>query len=301
MSAQVMLLPQKPLVFDDLRKERAPYYVQPKFDGIRIWFDKSGVPLTRSGKRIANRQLEAQLTLTIAASPWKGHQLDGEVVLLNSLTHWFDPFETIQSMVNSTRPLNRYEEVSWRYMIFDQVPTEHLTFADRWHKLTQLGQMYMNRAQLVPTVMCLTATYVEIQCHHLISEGYEGAVVRSGGSYYKKGRATYNEHRIFKYVEWLRDEAEIVSVSEMQHNIDTSSKKIDNMIPADVLGTITVQSKNFSKPFSIGSGFTEVQRKQLWANRAALPGMRVTYKYRPGHIKDVPCPAIFVGFRPDNE
>ena len=49
--------------------------------------------------------------------------------------------------------------------------------------------------------------------------------------------------------------------------------------------------------FSIGSGFTESQRADMYANRDTLPGRLVKYKSFNIGVKEKPRFPIFLGFR----
>ena len=49
--------------------------------------------------------------------------------------------------------------------------------------------------------------------------------------------------------------------------------------------------------FSIGSGFTEEQRREIWNKQVELIGSIVKYKYFEVGVKDKPRFPIFLGFR----
>jgi len=289
-----MLLPQEPLRVDDLKIGRI-YYVQPKLDGIRLLIDPVDGIFTRSGKRIPSAWLESQLWNTYLRSPWNGVALDGEIMLWNSTTQWWDPFNTIQSVVMSkTEPNGDYAQ-AWRFMIFD-TPIERTSFVVRWDELTRRCEVgFENRLKLVDTIRAGKFRAEEI-ARGFVDRGYEGAVIRDGMGWYKHGRATYASGLIYKYVDWIRDEAEIVSFQELETNLDTSCTRVDNRVPMNTLGALIVRHPKFGR-FNIGTGFSEMMRRDLWARRMWLLGSMVTFKYRPGHIKDAPCPAVFVGIR----
>jgi len=293
-----MLIPVQPLDVKDLC--RSYYYVQPKYDGIRATF-RGGMPMTRSGKRFPNRALEFQMRSMYAHSPWSKLDLDGEVMLWNTFTKWWDPFDAVQSFVMSKAGGTRVTDehaLAWRFIIFDYDDGDRRSpFQARWTDIEALscGHSYENRFLLAP-IDYMEAYLVQGVASRYITMGYEGAIVRNPLGRYKRGRATYNEHTIFKYVDWVRDEAELIDVVELQHNMDTSTMRKDNLLPGGVAGALIVKHPEFGV-FNIGSGFTSAQRADLWKRRASLKGSLVTFKYRPGHIKIAPCPAIYVGLR----
>lgn len=294
---KLMLLPQQPLKVTDLRSDTL-YCVQPKFDGIRCAFDPAtSLPYTRTGKQIPNTWLRWALKDTYDSSPWKGLALDGELQLWNPLTKWWDPYDAVQSIVMSKREPSLYEKQAWRYIIFDYIPCNTaLKYLERLQTLESYERTYMNRFEICNYTMLAFANEKADVLDTFERAGYEGAIVRNVNAPYKHGRATYKEHIIFKHVTWLRSEATIVGVEEMIANLDTGCKKQDNALPMSTLGALLVESKEFGR-FAIGSGFSEAQRQNLWNRWTELPGQLVTYKYRPGHLKDKPCPAIFVGLR----
>ena len=49
--------------------------------------------------------------------------------------------------------------------------------------------------------------------------------------------------------------------------------------------------------FSIGSGFTEEQRREIWNKKVELIGSIVKYKYFEVGVKDKPRFPIFLAFR----
>lgn len=290
-----MLLPQIPLRSADL-EPNTYYYVQPKYDGVRCKFHE-GRPYSRSGKEFPNVALREALVKTYADSPWRGLDLDGEIMLWNPATNWWAPFNSVQSWVMTKMSvMDAGTATMWRYVIFDAM-LPRTVYHSRWQRIVGAseGHSYMNRFLLAPTDWTAMAL-VEGVCNKYIALGYEGAVVRNPYGNYKNGRATYAQHNIYKWVEWLRAEARVVGWEELQHNLDTSTSRIDNMLASDMLGALVVESEKFGR-FNIGTGFTEAQRRSFWVERASLTGRVVTFKYRPGHVKIAPCPAVFVGFR----
>lgn len=291
-----MLAPSEPLDWDELSPTKY-YYFQPKLDGIRCKFHR-GVPYTRTGKLIPNQQLANSLRDCYLSSPYNGMDLDGELLLWNPVTKWYCPFNTIQSVVMSRKRMNMVEAQDWVYVVFD-----YHTLVDFVYRINDLrkangAQPWRNRILLVDTIMCLKhegQNYVE----YLSKLGYEGAMLRLPNSPYKCGRVTRRENYLRKIVEWVRDEAIVLEKRELQHNIDTSCKRVENLHPGDTLGTLLVKSEKFGV-FEIGTGFTAAQRAEFWHDPSTV-GRRLVYKYRPNHMKDKPCPGVFVGWRAEGE
>lgn len=277
------------------------YLVQPKYDGIRIKYD-AGIPRTRTGKTIPNLTIAQIMRELYAGSPFHGLDIDGELLLWNSETKWFDPFNTIQSVVMAhKRGMHKNEAQSLVYVVFDVA--DQRSYRERLALLRERfgdGQdRWMNRFWLSPTIGIDKSTLKQYGqgkllelCDQFISEGYEGAIIRRADALYKHGRAT---HELYKYVQWQRAEAVVIGMTELAINLDTSTSRAENKVPADMMGTLIVRSTEFGE-FEIGTGFTVQQRKEMWTTDKPI-GRTITFKYKPAHMKDKPCPAVFVGFR----
>jgi len=292
-----MLAPSEPLDWDELSPTKY-YYFQPKLDGIRCKFHR-GVPYTRTGKLIPNQQLANSLQDCYLSSPYNGMDLDGELLLWNPVTKWYCPFNTIQSVVMSRKRMNMVEAQDWVYVVFDYYHPEDW-FCDRINTLRPANDRkpWQNRIMLVETSLEYPQ-HGRTTVDTFLDVGYEGAMLRDPYSPYKCGRVTRRENYLRKIVEWVRDEAVVLEKRELQHNIDTSCKRVENLHPGDTLGTLLVKSEKFGE-FEIGTGFTAAQRKEFWHDPSTV-GRRLVYKYRPNHMKDKPCPGVFVGWRAEGE
>lgn len=287
-----MLAPTEPLRWEELDLTKS-YAIQPKLDGIRCKFHR-GVPYTRTGKLIPNQQLANSLRDCYLSSPYAGLDLDGELLLWNPVTKWYKPFNVIQSVVMSSKRMNMVDAQDWVYMVFDHDSPSH--FSARIGKLWTNPDGWQNRIKLVETVEAIDKDDAQFLCTANAIAGYEGSIIRRLDSPYKHGRVTCREGYLRKVVEWVRDEAQVMDCVELRENIDTSCKREENMFPANKLGALVVGHPKFGV-FEIGTGFDAEQRQRYWRERETLIGRRLTFKYRPSHIKNKPCPAVFVGWR----
>jgi hypothetical protein len=299
-----MLAPVEPINLEKELVDGELYAIQPKYDGIRLKFHK-GIPYTRSGKRIPNSQIEESLIATYNRSAVKDLDLDGEIVLFNPDTDWFYPFNVVQSVMMSETQADITKLQDWQYIVFDHDDRNMCqSFDKRFKQLydlfcpRHLNSGFENRIHLSGTKFSNDKAKVIAEAQFITRFGFEGAIIRkcSRIHWYKYGRVTCSEGHVRKYVEWLRDEATIIGFEPLMRNLDTSCRMKENMVPVNMLGNLLVEHSKFGK-FSIGSGFVEEQRYNMWLVRSTLLGKRVTFKYRPGHIKKAPCPAIFVGIR----
>lgn len=183
----------------------------------------------------------------------------------------------------------------WIYTVFDHDGTG--LFESRYFvNLMRHPEGWQNRIKLVETMVAFNEVDLKFQDMRHTTLGYEGSIIRRLDSPYKHGRVTCREGYLRKVVEWVRDEAVVVGTIELRENWDTSCTRKENMVPADRLGALAVVHPTFGL-FEIGTGFDAEQRQRYWRERDDLNGRRLTFKYRPSHIKNKPCPAVFVGWR----
>lgn len=305
---QVMLINNKnEFVLD--RDVKWPAFVSEKLDGIRCLFYK-GVPISRTGKLFPNTKLVhllmEQVTADCAADDHCRKLLewfaaDGELVAVNNDGSYCD-FNTTQSIVMS-----------------DSHPDTHkiMFIGFDWHSS---AEKFHERLDLLKHSLPATFLFAEQRLCHCVEavntaktelwelarerdhgREPEGFVLKGCDSYYKRGRTTIREGTCFKLVEWETREAVVVGYKQRIENLDTSCKRNDNLIAVNELGALIVQDKDAFKfsggQFDVGSGFSALERKQLWQKRDTLIGKIIHYKFRPNHVKEVPAPAIFKAFQ----
>lgn len=303
-----MKAPTEPINLDTDLKPGAKYYVQPKLDGIRIKFH-NGVPYTNTGKRIPNRHIDSALR-----ERYKGLgctlNLDGELMIYNPHTTEPLSFNDIQSVVMSKQSDEGDVESNWAFLVFDYDDGAKMqpyysrleTLRMGLDSLTDYGypiRMLPYHTMEPISFECKEA--IKEVCIFLITHGYEGAMLKRWDGQYRYGRLPASTDIVRKYVEWVREEAVIVGCIEAQTNLDTTTRQKDAMMPAGYLGAFLVRHPRFGQ-FQIGSGFNSLQRDTYWRLRGSgLIGRSVTFKYRPDHMKDAPCPAIFIGLRGEED
>jgi DNA ligase-1 len=67
------------------------------------------------------------------------------------------------------------------------------------------------------------------------------------------------------------------------------------LVPMDTLGALVL--KHDAGPFRCGTGFTDEQRAQIWANRESLMGRMAKIKHFKIGVKDLPRFPVFLDFR----
>jgi DNA ligase-1 len=289
----------------DLANLHFPLMWSPKLDGIRTMM-LDGTPVSRKLKPLPNEKLRTWLTRFDLAG------LDGEM-LYGPITDK-DVFNRTQSAVMSMDgPCPT--EAAGKYLVFDDFTNPEVPFLDRFTQLTErvshLPEEARQVIQLVPHKMVGTLDDLMNVERVIVERGFEGVMGRSPQGRYKFGRSTLREGILFKIKRFTDAEARICGVEELFHNDNEKlrdelgnakrSSHQENLRPADTMGALVCQSPDFEKVFKIGTGFTAVQRAELWAMHQAgeLINRTATYLYQPSGMKDVPRFPSFKGLRDD--
>ena len=144
---------------------------------------------------------------------------------------------------------------------------------------------------------------------HYLSVGYEGVMLRHPNGPYKQNRSTLREAYLVKVKRFEDSEALITGYEPLYRNLNEAefdergytkrSHASDGKVADDLLGKVVVRDLGTGVEFSVGSGFTEAQRIQLWTLRDSnLMGRVIKYKsFKNAGVKDAPRHPIFLGFR----
>jgi DNA ligase-1 len=139
-----------------------------------------------------------------------------------------------------------------------------------------------------------------------LEQGYEGMMIRHPDSRYKYGRSTEREGGLVKVKRFTDAEAEVIGFVEEMHNgneaktdalghTERSTEKA-GLVGKGTLGALVVRDAQ-GRVFNIGTGFTAVQRADLWLRQPDYLGSLVTFKYFDHGIKESPRHPVFKSFR----
>ncbi len=272
----------------DLNKVKFPCYVSPKLDGIRV-LGMSGKAMTRSMKELPNRYIQS----VFASGIYEG--LDGEIIV--GPANAPDVYRVTNSAV-----MSRDGEPDFTYHVFDLLGQQYSPFSSR---LEGLATRTHPRVIHVPQVKVHDLTGVHDAEEGWLSEGYEGLMGRSIDGVYKYGRATMKEGILWKLKQFVDNEYEVIGFEERMHNTNTAttnelgyterSSHQAGLVPMDTLGALVL--KHDAGPFRCGTGFTDEQRAQLWANRESLMGRMAKIKHFEVGAKTLPRFPVFLDFR----
>lgn len=264
----------------NLRELKYPVIASPKLDGIRcIMVD--GKALSYNQKPIPNDYIRTTLEKLIGLTKYDGElMIDGD-------------FNKVQSVVMSQYHHNQKD---FYFNIFDS----YMDPTKPFHKRAKYVADFCNannhpHLRAVEQVLCVDSKELEEYWAECTALGYEGCIVRDPNGPYKFGRSTLREGYALKLKHFNDDEATIIGVEELMHNADTSTKRQENLIAGNTLGSLIVMWN--MKEFKIGSGFDQIQRDELWRIRNQIIGQSVTFKYQEVSSYGIPRFPVFKGLR----
>lgn len=240
-----------------LAKWEPPYIVQPKYDGVRcraVPLDNGQYILLSSEENpifsvphINEALNKSGLTL----------ELDGELYCHGKT------FEQIVSITSRTVNLHPdHEDI--KFHCFDVI-----TSMDQMLRLKMVIELKkVNIEHLITTPFWSANNLEDVMkiYDHLMSQGYEGIIVRHHANLYIRKRSTL----VMKFKAKKYDTYTIRGFKEELTNEGT---------PKGQLGALVCDSNN-GETFSVGSGFREDQRVDLWKERDSLPGKTVRIGYQ---------------------
>lgn len=291
----------------DLKKmnwERG-FLASPKMDGIRAVIHPDLGPISRTLKPIPNRFIREALSQTLFSC------FDGELIL-GRLEDQVD-YNTNQSGIMSSGG-----SPFFTYCVFDDMSRMDVQFwwrnnqaKERIAALNSLAN-YQGMFDIMHLPQVLVHNVDELlrfeeEC---LRNGFEGVIFRDPGCGYKNNRSTFKQQGMTKLKRFTDAEAIIIGFEELFRNgneptIDARgyqirSAHLANQIPAGTLGKIIVRGINgrwTDTVFSIGSGFDDSLRAEIWNNQLKYLERIVKYKFQSHGGKDRPRSPIFLGFR----
>lgn len=277
----------------DLTKLQFPLYASPKLDGIRASV-VGGKLLTRSLKEVPNRHIFNTL------SDRRFDGLDGELIVGDKCASDVYRNTVSQVMSRDGEPLADY----WVFDLHD-VPSG---FEGRYIELrSQVPGLQVSgvRIQLLPQYLIHSPDELLGYETKLVSQGYEGVILRGMHSPYKYGRSTAKEGYLLKLKRFLDSEAEVIEVIEEMHNGNEAttnelgrtkrSSHQAGKTGKGRAGALLVRDLKTAIEFQIGTGMNDADKDWWWKH--GKPGALVKYKYFPVGVKDKPRHPVYLGIR----
>lgn len=271
----------------DPAKLQFPVYASPKLDGIRAYV-KDGVVLSRQNKPIPNQYVQSLFS--------KYEHFDGELIV-------GDPTDKLCYRNTMSGVMSEDGEPDVTFYVFDHLEFLHEQY---FHRMPT-AEKFNLKGPVVALKQTALHTLTQLQKYEadVLALGYEGVILRHPDAPYKQGRSTVREGYLLKVKSFLDDEAVVIGFEERMANLNEatisetghtkrSSHKANKVGRGD-LGALVVEWKGMQ--FSIGTGFTDAERANLWAKRDKLKGLLVKFKYFPVGGYEAPRHPVFAGFR----
>lgn len=274
-----------------------PLIASPKLDGVRAIISKDGV-LARSLKPIPSRNVQELLRgLPVG--------LDGELLAGDPTAP--DVYrKTVSMAMSDDKPIGGLV-----FHVFD-IQNGNDLGARMLETLSIVAALGTPRVEYVPQHTVVSLEHLCQLEAEWVGQGYEGAILRKPGSPYKHGRSTRKEGYLLKLKRFVDGEAEVIGVTELMHNANEAktnelgrtarSHKKAGMVPTGTMGTLVVRDTKTGVEFEIGTGFTAIDRQEIW-EMWNTPGVDrsacdlVKYKHFPSGAKDKPRHPVFLGWR----
>ena len=272
-----------------------PLLASVKLDGIRCII-KDGIALSRTLRPIRNKHIQSIL----GRPEYNG--LDGELIV-------GDPTASDCMRRTNSGVMSIEGTPNFTYYIFDLWNRVNCQYKEAYSYLLSIGDT-LKHTEVLPQLYLENTSAIERYENRAIRYGYEGIILRRPDAPYKFGRSTLKEGYLLKLKRYCQEEAIVIGFEPLQHNDNNAeinalgytqrSSAQGNKIDLPLLGNLIVKGMFQDQPnvtFSIGTGFTLLEREKLWEQRKDLIGKIVTYKFFPTGSKDKPRHPVYKSFR----
>lgn len=285
---------------EDTNTLKYPLFASVKLDGIRVIILDS-VVYSRSMKPIRSKAVQD----LFGKPDYNG--FDGEILYGN----WNAPnvFNVTTQTVMATELKPEFSKDKFKLAVFD-----HVTYNDIYNVRLIRAETLVQAANN-PQVILVEQVKVNNEQELLefeqacLDAGYEGVMVRSIHGPYKQGRSTVKEGTIGKIKRFSDDEAVVIGFEEKMHNTNEAktnelgrterSSSKEGLVGANTLGALVCECKGIR--FTMGSGFDDAGREEVWNNKEKYLGKLAKFKYFAVGMKDSFRFPIFLGWRDEDD
>jgi DNA ligase-1 len=276
---------------EKVRENPKSLYMSEKIDGVRILFF-DGIAYSRSLKPLPNTKLQE----FARANKKLLEGCDGELTSGSLYSQ-----DVLQKSVSVA--MSFYSDDPFEIHLFDRfIP--NTPWLSRYESLQKVEKIeYVN---ILPHYEVKQDTDLDKFEQSVLALGGEGVMLRDANGLYKFGRSGVCWPELQKVKRFKDIEGVVIDVAPLRHNANEAeldelgytkrSHNKDGMVELEALGSLKLRLTNGTTCW-VGSGFTELQRYNLWATRDKLLGKLVTIKYFKESADGVPLLPVFRSFR----
>lgn len=293
-------MPRNPLLAEtaDLDLIEFPVWAFPKIDGVR-GMPEGGQMFSRTLKPFPNQRIHEM----VAAFDVPLCGFDGEIILGD------DPCAPGRLCNRTSGALMRAShEGPFTMWLFDW-QEETFPFEDRYNYLLacEAKGLLPSWMRVIKGVLVESREQLEALEAQWVGEGYEGVVLRKRDGRYKFGRTTLSQALLLRLCRSQRREAKVIGFVEALANENEAqvselgftkrSTMKAGMRPKGTLGALRVQDVETGETFTVGTGFDDRLRKEIWEAQADWMDALITYSFKPHGSEKKPRHPVFVARR----
>lgn len=288
---------------EDTSTLKYPLYASVKLDGIRAVVLDS-VVYSRSMKPIRSKAVQE----LFGKPEYNG--LDGEI--LYGDWNADNVFNLTTQAVMATELKSEFSKDKLSFAVFDYVLSDK-PYPERHNIALNIVESpytgWKSHVVMVNQFVVVNEEELLKLEKEYLGYGYEGLMVRSIDGPYKQGRSTAKEGHIGKIKRFKDAEAVVLGFEEKMHNTNEAktnelgrterSSSKEGLIGANTLGALVCECEGIH--FTMGSGFNDDMRKEVWENKEKYIGKMAKFKYFEVGMKDSYRFPIFLGWRDEDD
>ncbi len=222
-------------------------------------------------------------------------------------------FQELQSIVRSfDKPIPSHV----KYYVFDAMSETEWdndtasSFAQRYRDAMGVLCCFPNVVR-VEQLWIENAEKAEQMFDQFITDGQEGIILRNPGAGYKHGRCTIRQDGMWKFKQFITQDAVIIGVEEQMKMRDDLTRttnaighlersyKAEDYVPAGMVGAFVVKQGDLTFKVKPGKGCDDAWKTSMFYLKDSLVGKHIEFKFMPHGSMDKPRIGNLVRFRPD--
>jgi len=246
-------------------KSKTGWILEPKYDGLRaLAFVQEGTVtfISRRGKDLWNVEHIQEQLLSLGIT---NAVFDGELLAEN----WNQTISIVHTRIKHTH------REKLNYHIFDTIPLKQWT--ERKTSPLAVRKVLLSKV-LIPSGLknLKFVPYAQVdgelvdEMKKLVSEGYEGGVLKNPASQYEWKRSG----------NWLKVKPVHESDFEVYGYEEGEGRHEDSLGALKIRGKVNYKGRDYLIDTKVGSGFSDADRDKLWTKRKTLAGKIVQVEFQ---------------------